>query len=362
MRHYHKIYLHGYLGEKYTTEPIEIYSRDLPDTVNGLTCRFGKGFKAELLSGSWSIIKGELAKENVIPPAEVGFTLVDEEIHIVPRVEGAITLAAISAVAGVLGATGTVTAIAGLSALATTVINVALLAVSSIALSAVSKAIAGSPTMDYAGSEAERKPSFLFNGAINVVEQGGPVPLIYGKHLAGSTVVSVSMTSDEIGEINNELGTDEVNFILPVALGWTGVGATLNTIANQLTITKTTAAGVYGGAELTLNLEPETEYKAYFKMVVTYLYTDAGLQAHYEDITVDALDGTTVLGYSEIADPVVYTIDGSTPAPDKFIYPTFTFTTLAAQVTPRLRIYPAITAEAGTIRNLYLIKVEKTHV
>ncbi len=36
----------------------------------------------------------------------------------------------------------------------------------------------------------DEKPSFLFDGPVNVVEQGGPVPLVYGEITTGSTVVA----------------------------------------------------------------------------------------------------------------------------------------------------------------------------
>ena len=50
-----------------------------------------------------------------------------------------------------------------------------------------------------APEEANNRPSFLFNGAINLYEQGHPIPIIYGEMLVGSHTVSASMViKDEI--------------------------------------------------------------------------------------------------------------------------------------------------------------------
>lgn len=44
----------------------------------------------------------------------------------------------------------------------------------------------------------ENKPSYLFNGAFNSTQQGLPVPVVYGKMLVGSSVVSVGTWAEAI--------------------------------------------------------------------------------------------------------------------------------------------------------------------
>jgi predicted phage tail protein len=44
----------------------------------------------------------------------------------------------------------------------------------------------------------ENKPSYLFNGAFNSTQQGLPVPVVYGKMLVGSSVVSIGTWSEVI--------------------------------------------------------------------------------------------------------------------------------------------------------------------
>ena len=49
------------------------------------------------------------------------------------------------------------------------------------------------PKFDY-GSDAEDKPSYLFNGPTNVAEAGMTIPVIYGEVFTGSIPVSVGVT------------------------------------------------------------------------------------------------------------------------------------------------------------------------
>ena len=44
----------------------------------------------------------------------------------------------------------------------------------------------------------ERLPSYAFDGPVNITEQGGPVPLAYGRVVIGSTVVSQGISTTEI--------------------------------------------------------------------------------------------------------------------------------------------------------------------
>ena len=47
-------------------------------------------------------------------------------------------------------------------------------------------------------ASTENKPSYLFNGAFNSTQQGLPVPVVYGRMLVGSSVVSVGTWSEAI--------------------------------------------------------------------------------------------------------------------------------------------------------------------
>ena len=45
---------------------------------------------------------------------------------------------------------------------------------------------------------SENKPSYLFNGAFNSTQQGLPVPVVYGTHLVGSSVIAVGTWAEAL--------------------------------------------------------------------------------------------------------------------------------------------------------------------
>ena len=44
----------------------------------------------------------------------------------------------------------------------------------------------------------DERPSFLFDGATNVTEQGGPVPVVYGRIRVGSVLIAGALTTVEV--------------------------------------------------------------------------------------------------------------------------------------------------------------------
>jgi predicted phage tail protein len=50
---------------------------------------------------------------------------------------------------------------------------------------------------NYDNQSVDKKKSFIYNGPVNVMEQGGAVPLVYGRHLCGSTVISSSIDVEQ---------------------------------------------------------------------------------------------------------------------------------------------------------------------
>jgi len=121
-------------------------------------------------------------------------------VHIIPIVEGegpfAAVFAAIGAFAGAYAATAAATAtFLGLTAASWIMMGV------SFALSGISALLAPSPEMPdplVAQEDKASTPSFLFNGAVNVTEQGGPVVLVYGETMTGSTVISAGLMTESI--------------------------------------------------------------------------------------------------------------------------------------------------------------------
>jgi len=44
----------------------------------------------------------------------------------------------------------------------------------------------------------EARTSFIYGGPVNTSEQGGPIPILYGRMRIGSTLVAASVSTDQI--------------------------------------------------------------------------------------------------------------------------------------------------------------------
>lgn len=110
------------------------------------------------------------------------------EIWVVTEIEGSgIEWAAVAAFLSSYGITSTI-----LITIAYVAVNVAI----GIAIGAVVAALA--PTPGSVDSQRTAKAdSFIWQGVENTVEQGRPVPLVFGTFLVGSTVVSTDVVVDE---------------------------------------------------------------------------------------------------------------------------------------------------------------------
>lgn len=62
------------------------------------------------------------------------------------------------------------------------------------------------PKAQAARAAEDERASFLFNGAVNVVEQGGAVPCHYGRCIIGSTVVSAGIDTEQIATYTSPVG------------------------------------------------------------------------------------------------------------------------------------------------------------
>lgn len=65
-----------------------------------------------------------------------------------------------------------------------------------VALGGVAELLAPRPKGAATPEKADNTPSLAFNGAVNTMGQGGPVPLGYGRLLVGSQVISVGFSTN----------------------------------------------------------------------------------------------------------------------------------------------------------------------
>ena len=69
------------------------------------------------------------------------------------------------------------------------------------------------------GDRPDNQPSYVFNGAVNTQAQGNPVPVLYGRMIVGSAVISAGIHAEDyapatagVGAGTNLLGRNPKNF------------------------------------------------------------------------------------------------------------------------------------------------------
>lgn len=227
------IHLHGALAERFGTQ--HRFVVDNPAEGVRALCSQLPGFDEALREGEYRCVIGRhKGKGRVLgspdgrnPEAAGDLRLPwrkgETDFHLVPAVSGrknagtkiiigvliiAVAFAAPWATGAFAAATATTAAGAGM---ATTAFSLgAGLSVSwgqiafmgaLVALGGVAMAISPQPKATGPRESADQQPSFLFNGPVNTVEQGGPVPLVYGEIITGSQVVGMDLRSDAPGPV-----------------------------------------------------------------------------------------------------------------------------------------------------------------
>lgn len=178
------------------------------------------GLRAFVRESMWRVIVGTPHIANSIDSRMLGMTLGAQALHFVPATNprgdnggvgkiivgvvliGAVIISA-GALAPVAGATFGSAMAAGIAGTGITFGQVAMLGVSMV-LAGISGLLAGNATQQgweaqpEQRARAEDRPSFLFNGVTNNSQQGGPVPIVVGRHLVGSVVVSGGIAVEDI--------------------------------------------------------------------------------------------------------------------------------------------------------------------
>lgn len=219
-----QIFFYGALADKYGPV-LRLRANTVGAVVKLMEANFPGQFMKGIMNGTYRVVAGksvddERATHYDCAMVKAGLSLGSKDLHIVPVPEGSggggffkvalgITLIAAAVVfSGGLAAAGGAGALSGLGTTAFTVagFNISYGSIALFGLNLVLGGIAGmlTPTpkiggSDYADRERpDERPSFIFNGAVNTTEQGGPVPVIYGRMVVGSTVISGGITAEQI--------------------------------------------------------------------------------------------------------------------------------------------------------------------
>jgi len=201
-----KVHLYGALAAEFG--PVyELEVNSLAEAARALGANF-EGFRQRIVDGHFRVVAGPSLEEGIeLGEDQIDFGVGNRDIHIVPVVAGAKKNAGLGKIiAGVLIAAFAWFALPamgiasiGIGAISISAGNLAMMGVS-IALAGVSQMLTPKQKKPVEVTPVEQKPSFIFNGAVNVTEQGGPVPLIYGRTMVGSTVISAGMSVENISD------------------------------------------------------------------------------------------------------------------------------------------------------------------
>jgi predicted phage tail protein len=184
------------VGELAQFPPVELEVDSIPQAMSALQNIYGAKFIKEYMDlGVKHILKMKDKEEFIAVDQQIlGINLSGfDTYYLIPEFEGEISAAAvygiITGVALAAGATAPVWAVA-----LALVINIAI----SVALSMIVQLIVPTPEFSGDPAEAQTKRSSLFNGAVNVWNQGGPVPLVFGRPFCGGVVISAGLYTEEV--------------------------------------------------------------------------------------------------------------------------------------------------------------------
>lgn len=190
------VHLHGALGAEFGKK-ISLAVETVPEAIEALMANF-PSFASKIRNGFYRIVVGKTLKNGFELEAHqlLGFKLGNQELHLVPVVEGAkrgglgkiiagIALIGLSAMTG--GAAG---AIVGQTLWAgTTVGSLAASIGTSMLLTGVASMIAPEAT-----SDDESNQSFVMSGPVNNTREGSIVPIVYGEVYTGGVMISGGAT------------------------------------------------------------------------------------------------------------------------------------------------------------------------
>lgn len=183
------IYLYGQLREMCGGhEMVRIAANDMATVVSGLTSRFGSKIKPFITQNKWQICFDDPDSDSV--GEDVVHQIKDvSDIHMFPAIEGSgkvgkiilgVVLIVVGAVYGYY--TGDWASAIQIMGMGVGLIINAML----------------TPKAQSERAAPEERASFIFNGAVNVIEQGGAVPVVCGRIRTGSTLVSAGISTEQI--------------------------------------------------------------------------------------------------------------------------------------------------------------------
>jgi predicted phage tail protein len=182
--------------EKYDYDPknIEIKVHSVEEFMKAMEANF-TGFKDLIKkSGFYRVTRGKSFREGKdVEEKEVEMTFKETEWRMLPLAAGAGGKSGLmTAIAGVvLIAVGAVLTYVGYGSFGVPIMKIGL----ALAIGGVAQMLSPQPgTGDYSNREVDKKPSYLFNGAVNTSQPGVTIPVVYGESHIGSSFISGGLT------------------------------------------------------------------------------------------------------------------------------------------------------------------------
>lgn len=177
------IHLYGTLAKETGVDEITFDADNVALVLSGLNHKIPEFRKAASKHRFLNVIgTSDDSVVEAVNTSDIHYPLGDStDIHVLPTLDGADPGTAVVAALALSGATAVIVSVAVDLALALTV-------------SLIAEAIAPKPSL----SKGVNDRSFIFSGPVNSVNQGGPVPIIYGTALVGSTVIASNYLTVEV--------------------------------------------------------------------------------------------------------------------------------------------------------------------
>ena len=181
-----RVRLYGHLAKKYGKNH-QFQISNPSEAIRALKANY-PGFEQDILecTSGYHVLVGfeSRDKEHLVDPSSQV-----EVIRIVPSVSGA----------GIETIAFWVFANTSLGVAASWAVGALVSIAINVAISSIASALFAPSKSDSAGTErAENTPSYSFNGPVNTIAQGHPVPVGYGRLRVGSQVISAGIVTEQI--------------------------------------------------------------------------------------------------------------------------------------------------------------------
>jgi len=188
------VHLLGELGDKYGEE-FQFDVSSVSEALKAINAN-KPGFMQDIKKDQYyNVVVGDLKEENCLNDTTIWMEHKEGDIWIIPEIVGKKRGLLQTIIGAVLVVVGVVASIYG-AGIGSPLIKLGV----GMMLSGVAMMLTPVPgTPEYSNRERpDERPSFLFDGPVNTNEQGGAIPLVYGKMVVGSTVVSTTIDIEDI--------------------------------------------------------------------------------------------------------------------------------------------------------------------